>query len=67
MEPPGDDDDSQSPFPPERKPSFRFALITLGVLALLSIVTLDGVVRLVTLIFLGGLALKTLIARKAGW
>ncbi len=67
MEPPSDSEDSQSPFPPERKPSFRFALIALAALAVLSVVTLDGVVRLVTLIFLGGLVLKTLIARKAGW
>jgi hypothetical protein len=49
------------------KPSFRWAMVTYVVLALVGIATLDGVVRTVLLIFLAGLALKTLIAYKAGW
>ena len=49
------------------KPSFRWAMITYAALALAGLFTLDGVVRSVILIFLAGLALKTLIARKAGW
>ena len=42
-------------------------MITFAILAILATLTLDGSIRLVCLIFLGGLALKTLIARKAGW
>ncbi len=34
---------------------------------LLALVTLDGLARTVCLIFLAGLAVKTLIGRKAGW
>ena len=49
------------------KPSFRWAMITYAALALACLFTLDGVVRTILLIFLAGLALKTLIARKAGW
>jgi hypothetical protein len=49
------------------KPNFRWAMITYAVLAALGLFTLDGVVRTVLLIFLGGLVLKTLIAYKAGW
>ena len=49
------------------KPSFAFAMGTFAVLAILAALTLDGTVRLVCLIFLAGLVLKTLIARKAGW
>ena len=49
------------------KPSFRWALITYAALALAALFTLDGVVRTVLLIFLAGLAVKTLIAQKAGW
>jgi hypothetical protein len=44
-----------------------FALVCYAVLALLAGLTLDGVFRLVVWIFLAGLALKTLIAHKAGW
>jgi hypothetical protein len=40
------------------------AYLTLAVLATF---TLDGVFRLGVLILLGGLALKTYIAYKAGW
>ena len=49
------------------KPSFRWAMATYVVLALVGVATLDGVVRTVLLIVLAGLALKTLIAYKAGW
>jgi hypothetical protein len=38
-----------------------------AVLAILAATTLDGVFRLGVLILLGGFALKTLIAYKAGW
>ena len=50
-----------------RKPSFRSAMIAFGVLGLLAGFTLDGAIRLACLIFLAGLALKTVIAHKAGW
>ena len=46
---------------------FLWALGGMAALALLATFTLDGVIRLVTLIFLGGLTVKTLIAYKAGW
>ena len=49
------------------KLSFRTAMIAFTVLGLLAAFTLDGNIRLVCLIFLGGLAVKTLIAHKAGW
>ena len=49
------------------KPSFAFAMLAFAVLAVLALFTLDGTVRLACLIFLAGLGLKTLIARKAGW
>ncbi len=38
-----------------------------AVLALLALLTLDGAWRLGVWIFLGGLAVKTLIAYKARW
>lgn len=44
-----------------------FALACYVTLALLAGLTLDGLFRLAVWIFLGGLALKTLIAYKAGW
>jgi hypothetical protein len=43
------------------------ALSCYVVLALLAAFTLDGLFRTAVWIFLGGLALKTLIAHKAGW
>ena len=49
------------------KPSFRSAMIAFAVLGLLAGFTLDGVIRVACLIFLAGLALKTVIAHKAGW
>jgi hypothetical protein len=42
-----------------------WAMAAYGVLALLAALTLDGKFRLGVWIFLGGLALKTLIAYKA--
>jgi hypothetical protein len=44
-----------------------FALSCYAVLALLALLTLDGLFRTAVWIFLGGLAVKTLIAYKAGW
>jgi hypothetical protein len=49
------------------KVSFRSAMIAFAILGLLAGFTLDGVIRIACLIFLAGLALKTLIAHKAGW
>jgi hypothetical protein len=49
------------------KPSFAFAMVTFAILGILAAFTLDGSVRPVCLISLAALALKTLIARKAGW
>jgi hypothetical protein len=49
------------------KPTFRWALLSFGILGLLAWLTLDGIARTVCLIFLAGLVLKTLIAYKAGW
>jgi hypothetical protein len=42
-----------------------WAMAAYAVLALLATLTLDGKMRLAVWIFLGGLALKTLIAYKA--
>jgi hypothetical protein len=44
-----------------------FALACYLVLALAATFTLDGLFRLAVWIFLAGLAVKTLIAYKAGW
>jgi hypothetical protein len=43
---------------------FLWAMGTYAVLALLAALTLDGKMRIAVWIFLGGLALKTLIAFK---
>jgi hypothetical protein len=47
-------------------PRLLRALAAFTILFLLSVFTLDGTLRLVTCIFLGGLVVKTLIAHKAG-
>ena len=47
--------------------SLRVPGATAWRLALVGILVLDGQFRLATLILLGGLAVKTLIARGAGW
>jgi len=44
-----------------------WAIGAYAVLALLALLTLDGVFLYGVLILLGGLAVKTLIAYKAGW
>ena len=49
------------------KLSFRAAMIAFGILGVLAVFTLDGLIRTACLIFLAGLAIKTLIAHKAGW
>jgi hypothetical protein len=49
------------------KLSFRSAMIAFAVLGLLAGFTLDGIFLTACLIFLAGLAIKTLIAHKAGW
>lgn len=49
------------------KPTFWQAMATYAVLAIVAGLTTTGVMRLVSWIFLGGLALKTWIAYKAGW
>jgi len=49
-----------------KKPSFTAAMIAFAVLGALAGFTLDGMIRIACLIFLAGLALKTVIAHKAG-
>jgi hypothetical protein len=49
------------------KPSFRSAILAFVILGLLATFTLDGLIRVACLIFLAGLAVKTVIAHKAGW
>jgi hypothetical protein len=46
---------------------FLYALGAYLALALLAALTLDGLTRTAVWILLGGLVLKTFIARKAGW
>ena len=50
-----------------KRPSFGAAMIAFAALGLLAGFTLDGMIRIACLIFLAGLALKTVIAHKAGW
>ena len=49
------------------KNRFLAAMAAYAMLALLATFTTSGKIRLATLIFLAGLALKTVIAYKAGW
>ena len=49
------------------KTRLQAAMAAYAALALLAAFTLDGVMRTAVWILLGGLALKTLIAYKAGW
>ena len=50
------------------KSKFAVVMLIYAVLALVvAFFVLDGKVRLVIFIFLGGLAVKTLIARATGW
>jgi len=46
---------------------FLWAMGTYGVLAVLAAMTLDGLMRDAVWILMGGLAVKTYIAKKAGW
>ena len=46
---------------------FLWAMGSYAVLALLAAFTLDGVMRSAVWILVGGLAVKTVIAYKAGW
>jgi hypothetical protein len=46
---------------------FIWAMSVYAVLALMATFTLDGTLRLAVYILLAGLAVKTLIAYKAGW
>jgi len=46
---------------------FIWAMSVYAVLALMATFTLDGNLRLAVYILLAGLAVKTLIAYKAGW
>lgn len=46
---------------------FASAMGAFAVLALLAAFTLDGLLRTAVFIFLGGLAVKTYIAYRAGW
>ena len=46
---------------------FLWAMGTYAILALLAALTLDGLMRNAVWILLGGLAVKTYIAQKAGW
>ena len=46
---------------------FLWALAAYAVLALLAALTLEGTLRYAVWILLGGLAVKTYIAKKAGW
>ena len=46
---------------------FLSAMGAYAVLALLAALTLDGMMRYAVWILLGGLAVKTYIAQKAGW
>ena len=41
------------------KRRFKYAILTYAILAILAAVTLDGVIRVATWVFLGGFALKT--------
>jgi hypothetical protein len=46
---------------------FLWAMGTYAVLALLAALTLEGLMRDAVWILMGGLAVKTYIAKKAGW
>jgi len=46
------------------KPTFQFAMWSYVVMALIAVLATEGKIRLAILILLGGLALKTCIARR---
>ena len=49
------------------KNKFAIAMVIYGVLGVIGFFVLQGQIRLALMILLGGLVLKTLIARGAGW
>ncbi len=49
------------------KSKFAIAMTVYGLLGLIAVVVLHGQFRLAVLILLGGLAVKTWIAKAAGW
>jgi len=49
------------------KSKFAIVMVVYLVLALVAVFALSGQIRLAVLILMGGLAVKTLIARGAGW
>ena len=49
------------------KPTFRVAMASYAVLALIAVIATEGKIRLALLILLVALAVKTWIARAAGW
>jgi hypothetical protein len=59
--------DSREIMQKEMKPTFGFAMASYAVMALIAILATDGKLRLAVLILLVALALKTWIARTAGW
>jgi hypothetical protein len=49
------------------KSKFAIVMVVYSALALIAVFVLSGQIRLAVLILLGGLAVKTWIARAAGW
>jgi hypothetical protein len=51
---------------PNMNRRFVYAILTYAVLAILAVFTLDGIIRIATLVLLGGFALKTYLAVLKG-
>jgi hypothetical protein len=49
------------------KSKFAIVMVVYLVIAVIAVFVLTGQIRLAVLILMGGLAVKTLIARGAGW
>jgi hypothetical protein len=64
MIPTRDDPDERNPTNenPNLNRRFLYAMLTYVALAVLAVVTLDGLIRIATLVLLGGFALKTYLA-----
>lgn len=64
MIPTSDDPDERNPASdnPNLNRRFLYAMLTYVALAVLAVVTLDGLIRIATLVLLGGFALKTYLA-----
>jgi len=64
MIPTSDDPDERNPTSdnPNLNRRFLYAMLTYLALAVLAVVTLDGLIRIATLVLLGGFALKTYLA-----